>query len=187
MPSKIRPGDWNYYFGPNAPRRGGPLRVLSNLLIFGLVLALLGVGGIYALNAYRTQRDRNVAVRLTSNAVQFVTQTVRAGTREAATTAAFAQTATAGAVTPTPAEATLGLGNVIAGGNLRQEPVVPAGAVIGLIWPGDEVTFLEQQSNSNGLWYRIRVTKEGSNRGGAGVPAGTEGWASSTLLTPPAP
>ncbi len=187
MPSKIRPGDWDYYFSPNNPRRGGPLRAMANILIFAVVLILLGVGGRYAYATYtvRQERMRETAIaQSTANTIALVTRTaVVQETREARTAVALNLTATAGVVTPTVDGATLG--TVIAGGNLRSEPRVANETVLGLIWPGDEIAFLEQQSTPNGVWYRIRIVREGQSRGGAGVAAGTEGWASSTLLSAP--
>ena len=78
-----------------------------------------------------------------------------------------------------------GVGLVAKGGNLRRAPQVASATVLGLIWPGDQVTFIEQRRISGHLWYRIRIMLAGPGRTGAGVPAGTEGWASATLLTPP--
>ena len=187
MPSKIRPGDWDYYFSPNNPRRGGPLRAVANILIFGVILLLVGVGGRYAYATYtvRQERMRETAIaQSTANTLAMTTRTaLTLATREARTAVALNLTATAGAATPTVDGASLG--KVIAGGNLRSEPRVANETVLGLIWPGDEVAFLEQQSTPSGVWYRIRVVREGQNRGGAGVAAGTEGWASGTLLSAP--
>ncbi|MBC8077696.1 MAG: hypothetical protein H7Y32_16590, partial [Chloroflexales bacterium] len=81
MPSKLRPGDWDYYFGPKTPRRGGPLRALSNLLIFGVVLTLLGVGGVFALRSYGEQQARvqQTAVAVaTGNVIELQVRTARA-------------------------------------------------------------------------------------------------------------
>ena len=191
MPSKIRPRDWDYYFGTNAPRRGGPLRALSNVLIFGLVLALLGAGGLFAARSFETQRTQ---VRQTSQAQALLNTQILAtrtagaqSTAEAAIAAQAQQEATAIAAPPTPAVPLIGVGSVVAGGNLRREPVVSPDTVLGLIYPGDEVAFLDQQNAGGGLWYLIRVTRVGPARTGDGVSEGTEGWASSTLLSPPAP
>jgi hypothetical protein len=81
----------------------------------------------------------------------------------------------------------LGIGAVNSGGNLRSEPRVADDTVVGLIWPGDQITFLEQLDVDGQVWYRIQVTREAPNRGGAGVAVGTEGWASASLLSPVAP
>jgi hypothetical protein len=184
----MRPNDWDYYFGPHAPRRGGPLRALANLLIFGLVLGLLGASGAFAWNQYGTlqvARSQTAVAQETVNVAIIASRTARTlSTREAATAAVVAgQTATAGVAPPTPAA--LGLGSIAPpGGNLRREPRIAPETVIGLVWPGDEVALLEQQSTASGVWYRIRITKIGPNRAGEGVPVGTEGWASGTLLQP---
>src|SRR5262245_2062249 len=104
--------------------------------------------------------------------------------RRLAAPRAPARTATSVAKQPT-AEVTLGAGLVTNGGNLRKEP--PRGDVIGLIWAGDEVRFLQEQQVGGQTWFRIRLIKPAANRGGEGVAPGTEGWASATLLTLPTP
>lgn len=187
MPSKIRPSDWDSYFSQNTPQRGGPLRVLANILIACVVLALLGFGGSFAFTSYSSQQTRlrqTAIARETAETIAFTTRTaITLSTREARTAVALNQTATAGAVAPTVTG--IAQGSVVAGGNLRSEPRLANDTVIGLIWPGDEITFLDQQATTNGVWYRIKITREAANRGGAGVAVGTEGWASSTLLSAP--
>ena len=191
MPSKIDPGDWDHLFAPNAPRRGGPLRALVNVLVLALVLILIGAGTIYAIR-YRNQQYANAVATATVVAATvrpLQTQTAQAITqaeqRATATTEAQ-RTATVQAAHPTP-EPGIGVGAVVRGGNLRSEPRLEAATVIGLIWPGDQIIFLERRDVGGQAWYRIRVTKEAANRGGAGVPAGTAGWASGTLLSQPSP
>jgi hypothetical protein len=100
---------------------------------------------------------------------------------QATATSEAHRTATAVAHQPT-AETTLGIGLVASGGNLREQPGI-GGKPIGLIWPGDQITFLEQGQAGDQIWFRIRVTKVADNRGGEGVQAGTTGWASATLLS----
>jgi hypothetical protein len=185
VPAKIRASDWDHLFAPNAPRRGGPLRALLNLLITFVVIALLGAGGVYAVN-YRNQQiasARATATAVAPTLVARATQTAGAIANATATRVA-ARTATAVAKQPTP-EPSLGSGMVTSGGNLRKEP--PRGEVIGLIWAGDQVTFLQEQQVGGQVWFRIRLVKPAANRGGDGVTAGTEGWASATLLSQPTP
>lgn len=86
-----------------------------------------------------------------------------------------------------PLSPSLGIGVVANGGNLRKEPRIAPETVIGQIWTGDEITFLEQSDVDGQVWFRIRVTKAADNRGGQGVPVGTDGWASATLLSQPTP
>ncbi len=185
MPAKIRPSDWDELFAPNAPRRGGPLRAFVNVLITLVFLLLIGGGVLFGLIYRNTQiaaiNATNTAVAPTIIAI--ATQTAEARAQATATQIA-ASTATAIAALPTP-EPILGVGTVINGGNLRQE--APNGQVIGLIWPGDTITFLQEQHVGGGTWFRIRVTQPAANRGGEGVAADTEGWASGTLLSEPSP
>ena len=185
MAAKIRPSDWDRLFAPNAPRRGGPLRALVNMLITILVITLIGAGSVYAVR-YRNER---IASLTATQQVVVPTQIAEATARAAAATATVearvaARTATAVASQPTPAPS-LGAGLVTNGGNLRAEP--PRGNVIGLLWVGDEVTFLQEQQVGGQIWFRIRLVKPAADRGGEGVAPGTEGWASGTLLTLPTP
>jgi hypothetical protein len=185
VPAKIHPGDWDRLFAPNAPRRGGPLRALVNVLITIIVITLLGAGGAFAIRYRNDQIASQIAtataIAPTRAAIQ--TQTADAIANATATRVA-SRTATAVAGQPTP-EPMIGVGTVASGGNLRQEP--PNGAVIGLIWPGDEITFLQEQQVGGQTWFRIRLVQPAANRGGEGVAAGTVGWASATLLSPPTP
>lgn len=187
MPSKIRPTDWDRLFAPNAPRRGGPSRALANVLIALVIVVLLGAGTIYAVR-FQAKRVADQIATATAIAPTLqalnaqATATVLSGTatREAQ------RTATAIAGQP-PADAALGVGVVANGGNLRREPRVAPDTVIGLIWPGDEIAFLEESLVGGQSWFRIRVTKPATNRGGQGVEAGIDGWASASLLSPPTP
>ena len=182
MPSKIRSDDWERLFGPNAQRRGGPLQALSAVIITVLLLAGIGIGTQFLLR-YRAEQQALASARATAIAAtayplatQTVTaQTATAGAVLAARTAAAAPTAVAG----------IGSGQVRAGGNLRSEPVIAANNVVGLIWPGDEITFLDQRDVAGQTWFQIQIVKPAANRGGAGVAAGQMGWASQTLLSAP--
>lgn len=189
MPPKADPRDWDRLFRPNAPRRGGPLRALSNLLILLVVFGLLGGAGSFALR-YGIDRARQsvaatqVAIQ-TSNAEVLGRQTANALASASAAAAASA----APAVTPTTAaEALLGRGGVLAGGNLRSTPEVRPETVVGQICPGDQVDFLEQTTLADGqVWFRIRLTAQGPSCSEQQVTIGSVGWASATLLSPPAP
>ncbi|HMQ32355.1 MAG TPA: SH3 domain-containing protein [Chloroflexaceae bacterium] len=187
MPPRVDPRDWDRHFRPGAPRRGGPLRALANVLLIGSAVALLGGGAFFGLRfGIDRVRANNAATAVavqTSNAVVLAARTARA--LEATSTAA----AVVVAPTPTapPAAAPIGRGSVIAGGNLRSQPVVSPETVIGQVCAGDEVDFLEQSTAADGsLWYRIRVTEVSGACTPQRVTLGSLGWASSTLLSPPA-
>jgi hypothetical protein len=185
--AKIRPGDWDRLFAPNAPRRGGPLRALVNVLLTFLTIALIGAGSIYAVN-YRNQQIASQTATQQAIAPTLIAQaTARAAEATATVQArAAARTATAVAKQPTP-EASLGVGMVVAnGGNLREQPGVTSKA-IGLIFPGDEVTFLAEELVGGQTWFRIRLVKPAPNRAGDGVAPGTEGWAVGQILSQPTP
>ncbi len=187
MPPKVDPRDWDRLFRPNAPRRGGPLRALANLLLIGVAVGLLGGGAFFGLrfglDRVRASNAATAQAVGTSNAAIVTTRTARA----------LEATATAGAVvvaaTPTVPAAVepIGRGSVIAGGNLRNQPVVTPETVIGQICAGDQIDFLEQSTAADGsLWYRIRITQVAADCTPQRVTLGSLGWASSTLLSPPA-
>jgi hypothetical protein len=188
----MRSDDWDRLFAPNAPKRGGPLRALINIIIFALALGALAWGGSWLVSERQQQAERvaatatahvgTVVPQLTS--VAGATQTVEAqgtATRIALRTAT-AQAALNPTGTPEPG---IGSGAVVRGGNLRQEPRVAPETVVGLIYPGDRITFLERRAVGDQVWFRIRVEQPAVDRAGEGVPAGTEGWASALLLSTP--
>jgi hypothetical protein len=198
VPSKIRPDDWDRLFAPNAPRRGGPLRALGNLLLLVVLLGLVA-GGARFLIGYREQQAASAA----ATAVAFQTNVAPGLTAAAAPTATALmqltatrftiQTATAAAalgtvvVTPVTPVAGLGVGIVTSGGNLRSEPRIASDTVMGLIWPGDQVAFVERREVDGQAWFHIQVLQPAPDRGGEGVPAGADGWASASLLSAPTP
>jgi hypothetical protein len=71
---------------------------------------------------------------------------------------------------------------VINGGNLRSEPRVVSTTVIGQVCPGDQVAVLATQGTGAARWERVRVTRVAQQCDPARVPAGAEGWLSTTLL-----
>ncbi len=185
MPAKIDPNDWDRLYAPNAPRRNGPIGVFISLALIGVVIALIMFGAQYFLALRESQIAAQVVRATSAAATSFPLQTSEA-IAAAATEQAKAVTATARAATPARSPI-LGIGAVNRGGNLRSEPRVVADTVLGLIWPGDQIEFLEQRDVDGQLWYRIRVTRLAPARDGNGVAIGTEGWASATLLSPVAP
>lgn len=187
MPPKVDPRDWDRHFRPGAPRRGGPLRALANVLLIGIAVALVGGGAFFGL---RFGLDR---IRASNAATAVAIETSNAVVLAARTARALDATATAGALaaapTPTaaPEAAPIGRGSVLAGGNLRSQPVVSPETVIGQICAGDQVDFLEQSTAADGsLWYRVRITEVAGACTPQRVTLGSLGWASSTLLSPPA-
>lgn len=194
MPRVMRPDDWDRLFAPNAPKRGGPLRALINTVVLVLVLGGLAIGGSWLVNERRQQAEslaatatayvETVVPQLTS--VAAATQAVEAqgtATRLALRTAtAQAQATVSTTITPEPG---IGNGEVVRGGNLRSEPRIVNETVIGLIYPGDKITFLERRIVGGQVWFRVRIDQPAADRAGEGVPAGTEGWASALLLSTP--
>lgn len=190
MPARMDPNDWDRLFAPNAPRRGGPLRALGISLLLLVVVGALGTGITFAM---QVQRDRQTAFQATSTAVMITNTAIAAANAPTLTAIALNGDATATAEvpaatpSPSPTEApALGTGTVQTGGNLRNDTRIAPETVIGLIWAGDQIAFLERRDVNNQVWYRIRITQAAPNRGGVGVPVGTEGWASATLLSQPA-
>lgn len=186
MPPKIDPRDWDRHFRSGASRRGGPLRALANLLLFGVTLAILGGTTLFAWSFGRERARESAAANAslveTSNAAVIATRTARALATQAAVPTVAAATPTA-----SPA-AVIGRGSVIGGGNLRSEPALAPETVIGQVCAGDQVDFLEERTIADGsLWYRIRLTTAADACTPQRVTVGSVGWASATLLSAPAP
>lgn len=187
MPLKADPRDWDRLFRPNAPRRGGPLRALANVLILGVVLAILGGGGVLA--ARQIDVARQAAAEAAVVQATFEAETLLGYTATTVSRTAEAAAAATAAATPTAVvETVIGRSVVTNGGNMRSEPVVAPETVIGQICTDDQVEILEEQTIADGsLWYRIRVTSVAGACTPQRVSLGSIGWASSTLMTPPTP
>lgn len=187
MPPKADPRDWDRLFRPGAPRRGGPLRALANVLLLFVVLGLVGGAAFFALRFGLEQAREN------ATATEHAIETANAGVMATRTARALEATATTAAVAsaPTPETAQLtviGRGTVLAGGNLRSEPVVSPDTIIGQICAGDAIEFIDQRTLDDGsLWYRIRITTAPESCSAQRVTVGSLGWASSSLLSAPTP
>ncbi len=202
MPPKADPRDWDRLFRPNAPRRGGPLRALANLLFVGAGVGIFVGGTFFALRyGLERTRDNNIATAQaveTNNAMVNGTRTAAAAIRAAtgtavairASTVVTATTATQSATTTTPTTvvAIIGRSKVLKGGNLRKSTVVSPATVIGQVCPGDSVEVLEQTTVGGARWYRLRVTQIVDvctpTTPPQRVPANSLGWISSSLLAP---
>jgi hypothetical protein len=169
--SKNRPDDWDRLFAPNAPRRGGPLRALVNILIAFTVVALLGGGITFGLNL----RDERFAQAVaTATALAPTTAAIRTATTEArqqaTATLAAARTATAVAKLPTATPEGALIATVFNGGNVREVPV--SGRPLDQINAGEIVQLLEKSEDAN--WFKITYARNGNT---------ITGWVSRTLLT----
>ena len=170
MPSKIRPNDWDRLFAPNAPRRGGPLRALTTILITVAVIALLGAGTAYALNFRQERFAQAVATATafapTAAAVRTATALIE---QQATATLVTALTATAQAklATPTP-QASLAA-TVANGGNVREAPI--NGRPLDQVNAGETVRLLAK--TKDGGWIKITYARNGAT---------ITGWVSRTLL-----
>jgi len=186
VPPPINPNDWDRLFRSGAPRRGGPLRALANLLLICAAVGLVGGGAFFALRFGFTRAQQSAAQTAalisTSNAEVLAGRTATALAATAATPVPTAE------ATPTLAVAQpIGRSSVLNGGNLRSEPLLADTTVIGQICAGDQLDVLEQREVDGSLWYRIRVTEVGANCTAQRVTIGSLGWANSSLLAPLAP
>jgi hypothetical protein len=165
--SKINPNDWDRLFAPNAPRRGGPLRALLNVIGAVVLLALLSGGAVFLLNVRAERFAQAVATATSAAATALPQRTATAQAQLGATaTVVAARTATAVAK-PTPAPLTASVAN---GGNVREAPV--NGRPLGQVSAGETVQLLEK--NQDGSWFKITFTRDGQS---------ITGWISKTLLT----
>ncbi|MBA3943449.1 MAG: SH3 domain-containing protein [Herpetosiphonaceae bacterium] len=62
--------------------------------------------------------------------------------------------------------------------NLRSEPRIAPGNILGQLAPDDAVVVLQAQPPVNPQWYRVRITHTGGS-----LKAGSEGWISATIVT----
>ncbi len=185
MPRKADPRDWDRFFRPNAPRRGGPLRALANVLILSVVFIIVGGGSVLAVRQIDVARQAAAETAVVQ--ATFVAETLLGYTATTVSRTAEAAAAATAAATPTVVgEQVLGRSSVINGGNLRNEPVVVPETVIGQICADDQVEILTEQTTADGsLWYRVRIIEAPIACSPVRVSLGSIGWASSTLLTPP--
>ena len=133
----------------NAPKRGGPLRALVNLVVFAFIIGALIIGGAWLVNERQQQAERFAATATAfvetvipqRTGIAAATQTVEA---QGTATRIALRTATAQAAVAPDAtlEAGIGSGEVVRGGNLRREPRVAPETVVGLIYPGDKITLI---------------------------------------------
>lgn len=186
MPPRLDPRDWDRLFSPHVHRRGGILRALANLLMVGVVIALLFGGAFLGLRLRDAQIEARIATVTAAVATNEVLIVLRS-TQEARDATATVEALTLPSPAPAPADS-LGRGTVIAGGNLRSEPLVVPETVLGQICIGDEVEFLQVQDLADGVrWYQIRLISTTADCTPERVPVATVGWASSRLLSPPTP
>jgi hypothetical protein len=184
LPPKVSPNDWDRLFRPNAPRRGGPLRALANILLVGAAVALLVGGALFALR-FGLDIAQESAARTAERAATSIAEATAVRSAESLSETAAAA---APAATPTTAPpAAIGRSSVVSGGNLRSQPVIAPETVIGQICPGDQVDVLEQAAAADGTWYRVRLAQAGESCTPQRVTVGSIGWASATLLGPVTP
>jgi hypothetical protein len=171
VPSKIRPDDWDRLFAPNAPRRGGPLRALLNILIAVAVIALIGAGTLYAVN-FRQQRFAQAVATATAFAptAAAASAATALAQQQATATLVTARTATAVAKLPTPTPEG-GLSATVAnGGNVREAPV--NGRPLDQVNAGEAIRLVAKNADSS--WFKITYARNGAT---------ISGWVSRTLLT----
>jgi hypothetical protein len=174
----LRLGRWYIGKWQQADRRG---RMMLAGGLAGTFVVLCGVGALS-----NPSPPANNATALTSQAAPAAAR--RATEVDPTVTAIPAPTLrpspTAMPPTPTAMPAPPS-GQVVNGGNLRSEPRVVPATVIGQMCANDDVEFVSQQTIGEDLWYRIRVKGRKADCTTKQVAPGTEGWASSTLLSRP--
>ena len=86
------------------------------------------------------------------------------------------------ALTSAPAIPT---GQVLLVSHLRTDPRVADNTRQAILCPDDSVEYLMQQTVEDLVWYRVRVVKLAADCNARRAPAGTEGWASSNVVSAP--
>jgi hypothetical protein len=86
------------------------------------------------------------------------------------------------ALAPAPAMPT---GQVLVISYLRTNPRVADNTRQAILCPDDSVEYIMQQTVEDLVWYRVRVAQPAADCNARRAPAGTEGWASSNVLSAP--
>jgi hypothetical protein len=76
-------------------------------------------------------------------------------------------------------------GQVLLVSNLRTDPRVADNTRQAILCPDDSVEYLRQETVEDLVWYRVRVVKPAADCHVRRAPAGTEGWASSNVVSAP--
>ena len=160
--------------------RGG-LRLLE-LTIFGVLVLVVGivlafVTGLNSISTYfspaaPTERPISLSGRLPTPAPTVTRTPV------AKPTALI----TPEPARPTPATPT---GQVVLTSNLRTDPRVADDTRQAILCPSDLVEYTAQRTVEDIVWYRVRVIQLTTDCNARRAPVGTEGWASSIVLSPP--
>ncbi len=167
MSSKIHPNDWDYLFAPNAPRRGGPLRALINIILTLVLLALLSAGAVFLLNVRAERVAQTIATATSAAATALPQRTATAQANVNATATVIAARAATAVAQPTPAALTASVAN---GGNVREAPI--NGRPVDQVKAGEIVQLLEKNQDSS--WFKVTYARNGQS---------ITGWVSKTLLT----
>jgi hypothetical protein len=157
---------------------------LIELMIFGVLVLVVGivlaiVTGLNSISAYfspaaPTERPISLAGRLPTPAPT-VTRTPVVEPTAVATTEQ---------PRPTPAPA-VPTGQVVLTSNLRTDPRVADDTRQAILCPSDLVEYTAQRMVDDLIWYRVRVIQLADDCNPRRAPVGTEGWASSIVLSAP--
>ncbi len=86
------------------------------------------------------------------------------------------------ALAATPATPT---GQVLLTSHLRTDPRVADDTRQAILCPDDSIEYIAQQTVEDLVWYRVRVAQLAANCNALRASAGTEGWASSHVVSAP--
>ena len=161
------------------PRGGGRL---IELAIFGVLVLVVGVvlvfvTGMTSISAFfspvaPTARPIAIAGGLPTPAPT-ITRTPAATPTTVATPMPVS--------TPTAAP----IGSVLLISYLRTDPRVADDTRQAILCPDDSVQYIQQQTVEDLVWYRVRVAQLATDCNARRAPVGTEGWASSNVVSAP--
>jgi hypothetical protein len=163
------------------PRRGGRL---IELAIFGVLVLVIGVvlvfvTGMTSISAFfspaaPTARPIALAGGLPTPAPT-VTRTP--------------QVAPTAVTSPTPVAeslpAAMPIGRVLLVSYLRTDPRVADDTRQAILCPDDSIEYMMQQTVEDLVWYRVRVAQPAADCNARRATVGTEGWASSNVVSAP--
>ena len=160
--------------------RGGS-RLIELAIFFGLVLVvgfvLVFVAGMTSISAFFSPPKPTAQPVAVAGRLPTLAPTV--------THAPVASPTPVATPTPAPIAAAVPTGQVLLVSNLRTDPRVADDTRQAILCPADSIEYLMQQTVEDLVWYRVRVIQAVADCNAQHAPAGTEGWASSKVVSEP--
>ena len=164
-------------------KSGGGGRLIE-LAIFGVLVLVVGfvlvfVTGMTSISAFFSP------AKPTAQPVAFDGRGLPTPAPTVTRTPVSVPTTVATPVSAPVASPTRPTGQVLLVSNLRTDPHVADNTRQAILCPNDSVEYLMQQTVEDLVWYRVRVVQPAADCNAQRAPVGTEGWASSHVVSAP--